>query len=232
MPWPKNTLAKDCGDDGAAWQVLVQNSCGSVASNAFTTVIKSPPTVSGVTISSTTVCKGDPFTISGSITGTDACTLPATVQFLRGGTVINSQTITSGTIPSINVSYSYNTSVADNGQTFQIRVTNSCGTVTSAVSAALSIVAPPVIELTGPAQICSPTVWSNVIAAITPSVTGLNIGGGTGQWYLNGAPNGAPIAIATGATATVAWPLNGVASACSQRWNMAVIGNKCMWNIC
>ncbi|MBL0332849.1 MAG: hypothetical protein IPP65_08485 [Chlorobi bacterium] len=229
LPWPKNTLAKDCADDGAAWQVLVQNSCGSVASNAFTTVIKSPPTVSGVTISSTTVCKGDPFTISGSITGTDACTLPATVQFLRGGTVINSQTITSGTIPSINVSYSYNTSVADNGQTFQIRVTNSCGTVTSAVSAALSIVAPPVIELTGPAQICSPTVWSNVIAAITPSVTGLNIGGGTGQWYLNGAPNGAPIAIATGATATVAWPLNGVASACSQSggtWQLLVT-NAC-----
>jgi alpha-tubulin suppressor-like RCC1 family protein len=118
------------GDNGATFRVVVTTRGGSVTSNAATLTVTAPVVAPAITTqpANAGVTVGTPATFSVVATGTSP-----TYQWQRGTTNIAGATSASYTTPA--------TTLADNGATFRVVVTNSAGSVTS-TAATLTVTNP------------------------------------------------------------------------------------------
>lgn len=159
------TPATVLADSGSSFTVTVSNAAGSVTSSAATlTVNPAPPTIT-TQPSGVTVTAGSTATFNVAATGT----APLTYQWKKGGSAISGATSTSYTTAA--------TSLADNGASFTVTVSNAQGTATSN-AAILTVQAPPVFT-TQPAGSTTVTAGASVtfVAAATGNPTP------TFQWF-------------------------------------------------
>ncbi len=178
------TPATVLADSGSSFTVTVSNAAGSVTSSAATlTVSPAPPTIT-TQPSNVTVTAGNTATFSVVATGT----APLTYQWERGGTAITGATSASYTTAA--------TTLADNGASFTVAVSNAQGTATSN-AAVLTVQAPPVFT-TQP--VGSTTVTAGAAVTFTAAATGNPTP--TYQWF-----KGATLLTGqTAATLTIASP--------------------------
>jgi Bacterial Ig domain/Immunoglobulin domain/Immunoglobulin I-set domain len=175
------TPATTTNDNGAAFQVVVSNSAGTITSNAATLTVNAAavvPTFSAQP-ASTTVTAGQTATFTVAANGTS----PLTYQWQKNGAAISGATASSYTTPA--------TTTADNGSKFVVVVSNSAGSVSSA-AATLTVNAAPVAP-TMTTQPASVTVTAGQTATFTVVANGT--APLTYQWQKNGAA-------ISGATAT------------------------------
>lgn len=150
------TSATVLADSGSSFTVTVSNAAGSVTSNAATlTVNPAPPTITTQPVN-VTVTAGATASFSVAATGT----APLTYQWKKGGTAISGATSASYTTAA--------TTLADNGSSFTVSVTNAQGTATSN-AAVLTVQAPPVFT-TQP--VGSTTVTAGAAVTFTAAATG------------------------------------------------------------
>lgn len=150
------TSATVLADSGSSFTVTVSNAAGSVTSNAATlTVNPAPPTIT-TQPANVTVTAGATASFSVAATGT----APLTYQWKKGGTAITGATSASYTTAA--------TTLADNGASFTVTVTNAQGSATSA-AAVLTVQAPPVFT-TQP--VGSTTVTAGAAVTFTAAATG------------------------------------------------------------
>ena len=123
-------------DDGATFDVVVTNAFGSATSTAATLTVSASGVAPSITTdpASITVTEPDAATFSVVATGT----APLSYQWRRDGVDIAGETGTSYTLDP--------TSVADDGATFDVVVTNAFGSATS-TAATLTVQAAPPEEL-------------------------------------------------------------------------------------
>jgi hypothetical protein len=128
------TPATTTSDSGSTFVVVVSNSAGSATSNAATLTVNPAPVAPTITTqpANQTVTLGQAATFSLVATGT----APLSYQWQKNGANIAGATSASYTTPT--------TSSSDNGSTFDVIVSNSAGTVTSA-TATLTVNVPPTI---------------------------------------------------------------------------------------
>jgi len=168
--------------DSADYTVVVQNNWGSVTSTVATLAVGVPPGIQ-TQPNNLTVVEGETATFSVVANGTE----PFGYQWYFNGSAGASDT---------NSSLSLVNAQTPQGGSYTVVVTNSWGSVTSAV-AVLSVSVPPTITsqpqnqgaIQGPGQ----SVSFNVEAGGTAPLTY--------QWYLNSAPVGGPAA--QGSTLTI-----------------------------
>jgi hypothetical protein len=175
------TPATTTNDNGAAFQVVVSNSAGTITSNAAILTVNAAavvPTFSAQP-ASTTVTAGQTATFSVAASGT----APLTYQWQKNGAAISGATASSYTTPA--------TTTADNGSKFVVVVSNSAGSVSSG-AATLTVNAAPVAP-TVATQPASVTVTAGQTATFTVAANGS--APLTYQWQKNGAA-------ISGATAT------------------------------
>lgn len=149
------TPATVLADSGSSFTVTVSNAAGSVTSSAATlTVSPAPPTIT-TQPSNVTVNAGSTATFNVVATGT----APLTYQWKKGGTAITGATSASYTTAA--------TTLADNGASFTVAVSNAQGTATSN-AAVLTVQAPPVFT----AQPVGTTVTAGAAVTFTAAATG------------------------------------------------------------
>src|SRR6202041_2207377 len=154
------TPATTTNDNGAAFQVVVSNSAGTITSNAATLTVNAAavvPTFSAQP-ASTTVTAGQTATFTVAANGTS----PLTYQWQKNGAAISGATASSYTTPA--------TTTADNGSKFVVVVSNSAGSVSSA-AATLTVNAAPVAP-TMTTQPASVTVTAGQTATFTVVANG------------------------------------------------------------
>ena len=152
-------------DSGSSFTVTVTNVAGNVTSSAATlTVNPAPPTITAQPASAT-VTTGATATFTVVASGT----APLSYQWNLGGTAITGATSASYTTPA--------TTLADNGSSFTVTVTNAQGTVTSS-AAILTVQAAPVFT-TQP--VGTTTVLAGASVTFTAAATGNPVP--TFQWY-------------------------------------------------
>ena len=167
------TAATSTSDNGAAFQVVVSNTAGSITSSAAILTVNAATVAPTFTSqpSSLTVTAGQTATFSVAASGTQ----PFTYQWQKNGAAIGGATGSSYTTPA--------TTTADTGSKFTVVVTNSAGSVTSA-AATLTVNAAPVAP-----SITSPPASVTVTAGQTASFS--VVASGTAplsyQWQKNGA---------------------------------------------
>jgi len=184
------TPATATTDSGSAFDVVVTNTAGMVTSSAATLTVNPAPVAPTITTApaNQTVTAGQ----TGTFTVVAAGTAPLSYQWQKNGANITGATTTSYTTPA--------TATTDNGSTFDVVVTNTAGTVTSA-AATLTVNPAPVAPTitTAPAN-------QTVTAGQTASFT--VVAAGTAplsyQWQKNGAniAGAASASYTTPATAT------------------------------
>jgi len=171
------TPATTFTDNGSQFQVKVNNSAGSVTSNAATLTVNVAPSII-TQPSSQNVAVGQTATFTVAASGT----APLTYQWQKGGVSISGATSASYTTPA--------TTSSDNGSQFQVTVTNTLGSVTSSI-ATLSVNSSPAIG-TQPANLTvtvGQTATFTVAAFGTPPLNyqwqkgGVNISGATSASY-------------------------------------------------
>src|ERR1700722_2966655 len=147
------TPATTTSDSGAIFKVVVSNSAGSTTSNAATLTVNSAQITPSITTqpASQTVSVGQTATFTVAATGA----APLSYQWSNNGTAISGASSSSYTTPA--------TTSSDNGDVFQVTVSNSSGSVTSG-SAVLTIVS---------AQLANATVTLTTTGQQIPS----NFGG-------------------------------------------------------
>jgi hypothetical protein len=147
------TPATTTSDSGATFKVVVSNSAGSTTSNAATLTVNSAQITPSITTqpASQTVSVGQTATFTVAATGA----APLSYQWSNNGTAISGASSSSYTTPA--------TTSSDNGDVFQVTVSNSSGSVTSG-SAVLTIVS---------AQLANATVTLTTTGQQIPS----NFGG-------------------------------------------------------
>ena len=118
-------------DNGETFQVVVTNSAGNIFSTAATLTVNVPPSITSQPANQTVVV-GQAATFSVVATGT----APLPYQWQEGTTPIPGATSSSYTTPE--------TAATDNGETFQVVVTNSAGNISS-TAATLTVNIPPSI---------------------------------------------------------------------------------------
>ncbi len=159
------TPATVLADSGSSFTVTVTNAAGNVTSSAATlTVNPAPPTIT-TQPASATVTAGATATFTVVASGT----APLSYQWNLGGTAITGATSASYTTPA--------TTLADNGSSFTVTVTNAQGTVTSS-AAVLTVQAAPVFT-TQP--VGTTTVLAGTSVTFTAAATGNPAP--TFQWY-------------------------------------------------
>jgi hypothetical protein len=121
------TPATNPSDDGSAYQVVVSNAVGSATSTAATLNVNVAPTI-GTQPSDQTVTEGATATFRVVASGTP----PLSYQWQKNGVAISGATGDSYTSPA--------TTLADDGGSYRVVVTNAVGSVTSA-AATLSVTA-------------------------------------------------------------------------------------------
>lgn len=172
------TIASTSLADAGAYTVVVTNPAGSVTSSAAILTVNAPPVITAQPANQSVVV-GQSATFSVTATGNPA----PTYQWRKGGVAIAGGTASSYTTP-LSV-------IGDSGSTFDVVVTNSIGSVTSA-GATLTVNPAPVAP-TISTQPASQTVASG--ASVTFSVVATGTPTPTYQWYKNGA-------VITGATSS------------------------------
>jgi len=125
---PATTLA----DNGATFRVTVSNALGSVTSNSATLTVTAAPQAPSITQqpANQTVSVGQSATFTVVASGT----APLSYQWQKGTTNINGATSASYTTSA--------TTLADNGATFRVTVSNAVGSITSN-SATLTVTSAP-----------------------------------------------------------------------------------------
>src|SRR5271154_646127 len=167
------TPATTTSNSGSAFQVVVSNSAGSMTSNAAILTVNAAAVAPTFTSqpASITVTAGQTATFSVAATGTQ----PLTYQWQKNGAAIGGATASSYTTPA--------TTTANSGSTFAVVVTNSAGSLTSAVATLTVNPAPVAPSIT--AQPASVTVTAGQTATFTVAASGT--APLTYQWLMNGA---------------------------------------------
>jgi len=127
------TPATTGADDGATFEVAVTNPVSSVTSNMATLTVKSGPTIT-TQPANQSVAVGQTATFSVVAMGT----APLSYQWQKNGSNISGATSSSYTTPA--------TTIADNGSSFRVTVTNSVSNATSN-SATLTVVVPGAVSV-------------------------------------------------------------------------------------
>ena len=167
------TPATTSSDNGAQFTMKVSNSAGSATSSAATLTVNTAVVAPSITTqpANQTVTAGQTATFAVVATGT----APLTYQWQENGANIAGAIAASYTTPA--------TTTADSGSTFDVVVSNSAGTVTSAtatLTANAAAVAPSITT-----QPASQTVTAGQTATFSVSATGT--APLTYQWSRNGA---------------------------------------------
>src|SRR5271155_3281632 len=167
------TPATTTSNSGSAFQVVVSNSAGSMTSNAAILTVNAAAVAPTFTSqpASITVTAGQTATVSVAAAGTQ----PLTYQWQKNGAAIGGATASSYTTPA--------TTTANSGSTFAVVVTNSAGSLTSAVATLTVNPAPVAPSIT--AQPASVTVTAGQTATFTVAASGT--APLTYQWLMNGA---------------------------------------------
>ena len=160
------TPATTSSDNGAQFTVTVNNSAGTVTSNAATLTVNTPPSITAQPTSQT-VTAGQTATFSVTASGT----APLSYQWRKNAAAISGATSSSYTTPA--------TTSSDTGAQFTVTISNSVGTVTS-TAATLTVNTPPSITT----QPVSQTVTSGQTASF--SVAAMGTAPLTYQWNKNG----------------------------------------------
>jgi len=132
------TAATASSDNGAQFTVAVSNTAGSVTSSAATLTVSAAPVAPSITTppASQTVTAGQTAFFSVAATGT----APLSYQWQKNGANLTGATSASYTTPA--------TTTLDSGSTFRVLVSNTAGTVTSAVaSLTVNSIAAPGIQV-------------------------------------------------------------------------------------
>ena len=170
-------------DDGATFDVVVTNAFGSATSTAATLTVSASGVAPSITTdpASITVTEPDAATFSVVATGT----APLSYQWRRDGVDIAGETGTSYTLDP--------TSVADDGATFDVVVTNAFGSATSALATltvSASGVAPSITTDPASITVTEPDAATfSVVATGTAPLSyqwrrdGVDIAGETGTSY-------------------------------------------------
>ncbi len=167
------TPATTTADSGSTFRVIVTNSAGSATSNAATLTVNPAVVAPAITGQPTnqSVTAGQTATFTVTATGT----APLSYQWQKNGTNISGATSSTYTTPA--------TTISDSGSTFDVLVTNTAGSVTSA-AATLTVTTVPVAP-TITTQPVNQTVTAGQTATFTATATGtapLSY-----QWQKNGA---------------------------------------------
>ncbi len=161
--------------DGASYDAVVSNDCGSATSNAATLTVPVPPNITTQPATQAS-CTGSSVTLTVAALGTGL-----TYQWKRDGTIIAGATDTS---------YSIASAVGGDSGVYSVEVTGACGSVTSS-GATLSVAAGTGSgAISGPTQVCS---GAQGVAFATTFVPGA-----TYTWTL---PTGSVIASGAGTSA-------------------------------
>jgi alpha-tubulin suppressor-like RCC1 family protein len=181
------TAAAASGDDGTQFTVAVSNNAGTTQSTVALLSVRTAPRI-GTQPQGAALFVGQTATFTVAATGTG----PMGYQWLRNGMAIAGAVAASHTTGTL--------VLGDHGASYTVQVSNSVGTVLSAL-ASLSVSVPPVApSITGEPQ--DSTVLSGRTAAFTVVAAGTAPLGY--QWRLNGNPiNGANAASYT--TPALAW---------------------------
>jgi hypothetical protein len=170
-------------DSGSTFDVVVSNTAGTVTSATATLTVNPAPVAPSITTqpANQTVTAGQAATFAAVATGT----APLSYQWQKNGVNIAGATATSYTTPA--------TTTTDSGSTFRLIVSNTAGTVTSAV-ATLTVNPAPVAPsiTTQPANqtvTAGQTATFTVVAAGTVPLSyqwqknGVNVAGATSASY-------------------------------------------------
>ncbi len=147
------TPATTAADNGAQFVVVVSNTAGSISSSAATLTVNVPPAIT-TQPASQTVTAGQTATFSVVATGTPS----PSYQWTKNGAAISGATSSSYTTPV--------TTIADNGASFTVTVSNTAGSVTST----------PAILTVNPPPNPTPTISSTAPTAVRT--------GHPGEWTL------------------------------------------------
>jgi len=157
------SIASSASTDNGSYDVVVNNSCGTVTSNSATLTVQEPPAITS-SPADVTVCSGQSATFTVSATGTGL-----SYQWRKDGNTISGATSSTYSIAS--------TVAADNGL-YDVVVNGSCGTATSN-SATLTVQEPPAIA-SSPADA---TVCTGQTATFSVGATGAGL---SYQWRKDG----------------------------------------------
>ena len=172
-------------DNAASFTVTVRNAAGSVQSAAATlSVTPVAPAIVNNVATTVPVLAGSSATLRVSTTGS----LPMTFQWRRAGVAIAGATSSTYTTPA--------TTLADNGATYDVVVSNVAGSVTSALFTLAVTNAPVAPTISVQPQSQTTRIGDSAVFTVTASGTGTL----TYQW----ARNGTPIAGAVGTSYTLA----------------------------
>ncbi len=153
------TPVTSAADNGATFQVVVTNPAGSISSASATLTVNVPPSITSPPANQTVIV-GQTATFSVIAAGT----APLTYQWQEGTTPIPGAISASYTTPV--------TASTDNGETFQVVVTNSAGSISS-TAATLTVNVPPSITSQPANQtvVVGQTATFSVVAAGTAPLT-------------------------------------------------------------
>jgi len=157
------TINPVAAGDAGSYDVVVSSSCGSATSSAATLTVN-PATAITSQPANQTVCAGSPATFSVTATGTGL-----SYQWRKGGVAISGATASSFTIPS---------AAAGDAGSYDVVVTGSCGSVTSA-AATLTVNAAAAIT----SQPANQTVCAGSLATFSVTATGAGL---SYQWRKGG----------------------------------------------
>ncbi|WP_460925588.1 immunoglobulin domain-containing protein [Pontibacter brevis] len=150
--------------DAGSYSVRVTGTCGTLTSDAVALTVYTPPTISAQP-QPQALCVGQQASFNVTATGTNL-----TYQWLKDGSTITGATASSYSIQAV--------TTADAGS-YSVRVTGTCGTLTSD-AVALTVDTPPAIS----AQPKPQAVCVGTGATFNVTATGTDIGY---QWLKNGA---------------------------------------------
>ncbi len=155
-----STPPTSAADNGATFQVVINNSVGSVMSNRVSLTVNPSAVAPTITRQPTnqTVTTGQTATFTVAATGT----APLSYQWQKAGAAISGASSASYTTPA--------TTSSDNGTTFSVVVINSAGSITS-TSATLTV-NPSAVAPTITRQPTNQTVTTGQTATFTVAATG------------------------------------------------------------
>ena len=168
------TPAESASSSGAQFSVVVSNSVGNATSTSAVLTVNATPVLPSITLQPTsqTITSGQTATFSVTASGTS----PLTYQWQLNGSPINGATAASYTTPA--------ESTSSSGAQFNVVVSNSVGSATSATGTLTVNAAPVLPSIT--LQPSNQTITSGQTASF--SVVASGTAPLTYQWQFNGSP--------------------------------------------
>jgi hypothetical protein len=173
------------GTDAGTYTVVVTGTCGAVTSSAATVTVNTAPVVAALP-AAPTICAGSGFVLTAAATGTG----PFSYQWRKDGSPMLTET---------GVTFSINVLAPGNAGSYDVVVTNTCGSTTSTTSVLTVGSAPVITSQPAPASVAIGGTGSfSVAASATPGPLGY-------QWCRNGInlPNAGPYGGANTPTLTI-----------------------------